>query len=96
MKKVLFALLFSMSFAFVASASNAVPTVKTKPAAKIEVKFFKDKKGDDCCCTATLEGLNGISYSCTADDCKTAYAAVMTAYNNDTGQNNSTVMPISR
>jgi len=86
MKKVLFALLFSMSFAFVASASNAVPTAKTKPAAKI----------DDCYCTAILDGLNNVHYECKAETCAIAYAAVMTAYDNDTGQNNSTVMPISR
>jgi len=85
-----------MSFAFVASASNAVPTVKTKPAAKIEVKFFKDKKIDDCYCTAILDGLNNVHYECKAETCAIAYAAVMTAYDNDTGQNNSTVMPISR
>ena len=91
MKKVLFALLFSMSFAFVASASNAAPT------AKIEVKQIQvDKKIDDCYCTAILDGLNNVHYECKAGTCAIAYAAVMTAYDNDTGQNNSTVMPISR
>lgn len=80
MKKVLFALLFSMSFAFVASASNAVPTIKSKPCTKIEAKQIskvykklitnhfilsnQNVPNEPVACMACLEDACGNLYGC--------------------------------
>ena len=73
MKKVLFALLFSMSFAFVAGATNAVPKNKAAASIKKEVKqIVKAPIKTTEPCTYCIDTWRGPACAISPDSCMDA------------------------